>query len=73
MCFMHRSFRYNLLSVAAAVEHDFHFTFQRTACTVQTDQRFNVKAKKSTTAKLYQFTALPVQWQDAHLVASDTD
>ncbi|KAG4039904.1 hypothetical protein PC123_g24551 [Phytophthora cactorum] len=64
---------YNLLSVAAAVEHDFRFTFQRTACTVQTGQRFNVKAKKSATAKLYQFTALPVQQQEAHLATSDTD
>ncbi|KAG2787369.1 hypothetical protein PC116_g16336 [Phytophthora cactorum] len=61
---------YNLLSVAAAVENDFRFTFQRTACTVQTDQRFNVKAKKSATAKLYQFTALPVQQQEAHLATS---
>ncbi|KAG4038276.1 hypothetical protein PC123_g26161 [Phytophthora cactorum] len=64
---------YNLLSVAAAVEHDIRFTFQRTACTVQTDQGFNVKAKKSPTAKLYQFTALPVQQHEAHLVTSGTD
>ncbi|KAG3235088.1 hypothetical protein PI124_g19876 [Phytophthora idaei] len=64
---------YNLLLVAAAVEHDFRFTFQRTACTVQTDQRFNIKAKKSATAKMYQFTALPVQQQEAHLATSGTD
>ncbi|GMF13226.1 unnamed protein product [Phytophthora lilii] len=61
---------YNLLSVAAAVEHDFRFTFQRAVCTVQTNQRFNVKAKKSATAKLYQFTATPVQKQEAHVATS---
>ncbi|GMF68371.1 unnamed protein product [Phytophthora fragariaefolia] len=62
--------QYNLLSVAAAVEHDFRFTFQRSVCTVQTDQRFNIKAKKSATSKLYQFTTKPVQKQEAHVATS---
>ncbi|GMF18376.1 unnamed protein product [Phytophthora fragariaefolia] len=57
-------------AVAAAVEHDFRFTFQRAACTVQTDHRFNFKAKKSATTKLYQFTATPIHKQEAHVVTS---
>ncbi|GMF50527.1 unnamed protein product [Phytophthora fragariaefolia] len=61
---------YNLLSVAAAVEYDFRFTFQRAVCTVQTDHRFNLKAKKSATTKLYQFTATPIHKQEAHVATS---
>ncbi|KAG6606610.1 uncharacterized protein IUM83_19047 [Phytophthora cinnamomi] len=65
--------KFNLLSVPAAVEHDFRFTFQRAVCTVQSDQRFNVKAKKSTSAKLYQVTASPIKKQEVHVAMSGAD
>ncbi|GMF55445.1 unnamed protein product [Phytophthora fragariaefolia] len=61
---------YKLLSVAAAVEHDFRITFQRAVCTVQTDHRFNLKAKKSVTTKLDQFTATPIHKQEVHVATS---
>ncbi|KAG2819652.1 hypothetical protein PC113_g11511 [Phytophthora cactorum] len=40
---------------------------------MQTDQRLNVKAKKSATAKLYQFTPMPVQQHEVHVATSGAD
>ncbi|ETP21193.1 hypothetical protein F441_05219 [Phytophthora nicotianae CJ01A1] len=51
--------QYNLLSVAAAVDNGYRFNFKWTMCSVHTNQRFNIKAMKYATSKLYQLTALP--------------
>ncbi|ETI57718.1 hypothetical protein L914_00020 [Phytophthora nicotianae] len=61
---------YSLLSVAAGVDDDYRVNFKRTMRTVQTNQRFIIKAMKSSTSKLYQFTALAVQKEGAHVATT---
>ncbi|ETL80632.1 hypothetical protein L917_18890, partial [Phytophthora nicotianae] len=59
---------YDLLSVAAGVND--HFDFKRTMCIVQTNQLFSIKPMTSVTSKLYQFTVLPVQKEEAHVATT---
>ncbi|POM71744.1 Hypothetical protein PHPALM_11649 [Phytophthora palmivora] len=47
----------NLLSVPAAVKHDYRFNFDPKHCAVQTDPCFELKAFMATNTDLYQFQA----------------
>ncbi|GMF56934.1 unnamed protein product [Phytophthora fragariaefolia] len=51
---------FNLLSVPAAVKHDYRFNFDRKQCAMQTDQRFKPKAPMAINSDFYQFHAKPV-------------
>jgi hypothetical protein len=53
--------KFNLFSIPAAVKDNFHFTFNRQACVINTSQRFTVKAKIAAHADLYQFKADPAK------------
>ncbi|DBA03055.1 TPA: hypothetical protein N0F65_003243 [Lagenidium giganteum] len=58
----------NLFFVHAAVKQDFRFTFKRTSCAVQTDQRFKITAKMADHADLFQFNALATK-PDSAMIA----
>ena len=62
--------KFNLFSVAAGVKNGLRFTFNRKVCSIQTDQRFNLKAKLADHADLYQFHVTPPKPQQAHVAAS---
>ncbi|GMF38434.1 unnamed protein product [Phytophthora fragariaefolia] len=51
---------FNLLSVPAAVKHDYRFNFDRKQCAMQTDQRFKQKAPMANNSDLYRFYAKPM-------------
>ncbi|KAL3667485.1 hypothetical protein V7S43_019054 [Phytophthora oleae] len=61
--------QFSLLSVPAAVKHDFRFSFDRKQCAVQTDRRFKIKAPLADNTDLYQLQAKQAA-QPAALVAS---
>ncbi|POM70053.1 Hypothetical protein PHPALM_13583 [Phytophthora palmivora] len=61
--------QFSLLSVPAAVKHDFRFNFNRKQCAMQTDQRFKIKALMAGNTDLYQFQAKPAASPEA-LIAS---
>ncbi|KAG6616178.1 Pol Polyprotein [Phytophthora cinnamomi] len=62
--------KFSLLSVPAAVKHDFRFSFDRKLCAVQTDAKFKIKAMMATHADLYQFQAKPVMKHEALIAHS---
>uniref|UniRef100_H3GIX7 Retrovirus-related Pol polyprotein from transposon TNT 1-94-like beta-barrel domain-containing protein n=1 Tax=Phytophthora ramorum TaxID=164328 RepID=H3GIX7_PHYRM len=62
--------QFSLLSVPAAVKHDFRFSFDRKHCAIQTDERFKIKAMMANHADLYQFQAKPVVKNTALIAAS---
>ncbi|OWY95261.1 hypothetical protein PHMEG_00034779, partial [Phytophthora megakarya] len=51
--------QFSLLSVPAAVKHDFPLSFDRQQCAMQTDQHFKIKALMANNTDLYQFQAKP--------------
>ncbi|OWY95285.1 Pol Polyprotein, partial [Phytophthora megakarya] len=51
--------QFSLLSVPAAVMHDFRFSFGHKQCAMQTNQRFKIKAHMANNTDLYQFQANP--------------
>ncbi|POM68082.1 Hypothetical protein PHPALM_15801 [Phytophthora palmivora] len=61
--------QFSLLSVPAAVKHDFRIKFDRKQCAMQTDQRFKIKALMAGNTDLYQFQAKPAASPEA-LIAS---
>ncbi|POM79624.1 Hypothetical protein PHPALM_2655 [Phytophthora palmivora] len=61
--------QFSLLSIPAAVKHDFRLSFDRKQCTMQTDQRFKIKALMANNTDLYQFQAKPAA-PPAALIAS---
>ncbi|POM65069.1 Hypothetical protein PHPALM_19291, partial [Phytophthora palmivora] len=61
--------QFSLLSIPAAVKHDFRFSFDRKQCAMQTDQRFKIKALMANNTDLYQFQAKPAA-PPAALIAS---
>ncbi|POM62361.1 hypothetical protein PHPALM_28491, partial [Phytophthora palmivora] len=61
--------QFSLMSIPAAVKHDFRFSFDRKQCAMQTDQRFKIKALMANNTDLYQFQAKPAA-PPAALIAS---
>ncbi|TMW57693.1 hypothetical protein Poli38472_014826 [Pythium oligandrum] len=65
--------KFNLLSVAAAVMDDFHVSFNRKACAINTSQRFSLEARMAKDANLYQFRTTPTAKRAIVLVAKYDD
>ncbi|GMF49564.1 unnamed protein product [Phytophthora fragariaefolia] len=61
---------FSLLSVPAAVKHAFCFSFDRKRCTMQTDERFSIKAPMANNTDLYQFQAKPAVNASAFIAMS---
>ncbi|CEG38517.1 hypothetical protein PHYSODRAFT_325501 [Plasmopara halstedii] len=62
--------KFSLLSVPAAVKHDFRFSFDRKQCAVHTEPKFKINAMMATHADLYQFQAKPVMKHEALIATS---